>query len=68
METVDFSETIAGCDLKLGSCRQLIKLIKICEYVRSRSFLDLCRRSITYEKKNLLFSETSGPFSTIFCM
>ena len=39
MKTVDFSETIAASDLKVGSCRQLIEFIKLCEYRRSRSFL-----------------------------
>ena len=32
MKTVDFSETIAACDLKVGRCRQLIELMKACEY------------------------------------
>ena len=31
-ETVDFSETIAACDLKAGRCRQLFEFMKICEY------------------------------------
>ena len=31
-KTVDFSETIAACDLKVGRCRQLIEIIKVCEY------------------------------------
>ena len=30
-KTVDFSETIAACDLKVGRCRQLIEFIKVCE-------------------------------------
>ena len=38
MKTVDFSETIAACDLKVGRCRQLIEIMKVCEYLRSRSF------------------------------
>ena len=29
MKTVDFSETIEACDLKVGRCRQLIELIKV---------------------------------------
>ena len=29
---MDFSETIAACDLKGGICRQLIELMKVCEY------------------------------------
>ena len=35
MKTVDFSETIAefaACDLKVGRCRQLIEIMKVCEY------------------------------------
>ena len=44
-----FSVTVAACDLKVGRCRQLIGLIKVCEYSRSRSFLDLGPRSFTYE-------------------
>ena len=32
MKTVDFSETIAGCDLKVGRCIQLIEIMKVCEY------------------------------------
>ena len=31
-KTVDFSETIAACDLKVGRCRQLIKIMKVCEH------------------------------------
>ena len=32
MKTVDFSETIAACDLKVGRCRHLIEIMKVCEY------------------------------------
>ena len=32
MKTLDFSETIAACDLKVGRCRQLIEIMKVCEY------------------------------------
>ena len=31
-KTMDFSETIAACDLKVGRCRQLIEIMKVCEY------------------------------------
>ena len=31
-ETVDFSETIAACDLKVGRCRQVIEFMMFCEY------------------------------------
>ena len=52
MKKVDFSETIAACDLKL------IELMKICEYCRSRSFLDL--------GLELVLSVSTGPFSAKF--
>ena len=32
IKTVDFSETIAVCDLKIGRCRQLIEFLEVCEY------------------------------------
>ena len=32
MKTVDFSETIAASDLKVGRCGQLIEFMKVCEY------------------------------------
>ena len=32
MKTVDVLETIAACDLKVGRCKQLIELMKVCEY------------------------------------
>ena len=31
MKTVDFSETIAACDLKCGRCRKLIVIMKVYE-------------------------------------
>ena len=53
MEIVDFTETIAACDLKIGRYRNVNELMEICDYSRSRSFLDLGQRSITYE--NLIY-------------
>ena len=32
MKTVDFAESIEPCDLKVGRYRQLIDLMKVCEY------------------------------------
>ena len=29
VKTVDFSETIAACDLKVGGCRQLVGVMKV---------------------------------------
>ena len=31
---VDFLGTIEACDLKVGSCRQLIDFMKVCEYLK----------------------------------
>ena len=50
---MDFSETIVACKLKVGRCRQLIELKGICEYLSSRSFLNLDPRLFTYENKTL---------------
>ena len=32
MKTVDFTETVEACDLKVGRYRQLINFMKVCEY------------------------------------
>ena len=32
VKTMDFSETNAACDLKVGRCRQLIEIMKVSEY------------------------------------
>ena len=32
MKTVDFSETIAASDLKVGRSRHLIEFMMVCEY------------------------------------
>ena len=62
MRTVDFSEIIEACDLKVGRYRQLNDFMMVCEYLRSRSFLDLGPRSCSYKNSNLIFSETAEPF------
>ena len=31
-EKSGFSETVAACDLKVGRCRQLNEIMKVCEY------------------------------------
>ena len=31
-ENSGFLETVAASDLKVGSCRQLIEFLKVCEY------------------------------------
>ena len=51
MKTVDFSESIAACDLKDCTCRQLIELMKVSEYCRSRSFLAVLQVNVIFECK-----------------
>ena len=41
MKTVDFSETIEACDLKVGRYRQLIEIMKVCEYCRKVKVISL---------------------------
>ena len=43
MKTVDFSETIEACDLKVGSYRQLIDFMKVYEYERQGHYLILAQ-------------------------
>ena len=61
---------LVGCSvrikLKVCRCRHLIEFMTVCEYGRSRS-VDLGPRPFTYENLNMLFSETTWPFLTIFC-
>ena len=61
MKTVDFSETIAASDLKVSRSIHLIEYMKICEYFRSRLFLDLGPRWCTYKNLNWIFYETTVP-------
>ena len=56
VKTVNFSETIAASDLKVRRSRHLIEYMKVCEYRRSRSFLNLGPRSCTYRNSNRIFS------------
>ena len=43
MKTVDFSETIAACDLKVDRCRQLNEMMNVHMYVsiEGQSFLTI---------------------------
>ena len=49
MKTMDSSESFVASDLKVGGCRQLIEFMKVCEYWRARSYLELGPRPFTYE-------------------
>ena len=41
LETMDFSETVVVYDVKIGRCSQRNKYMKLYEYQRSRSLIDL---------------------------
>ena len=38
---MDFSQTIVFCEIQVGRCSQLNEYMKLYEYQRSRSFIDL---------------------------
>ena len=48
MKTVDFSETIEACDLKVSRCREPIDFMKVCTEGQGH-FLTLAQREFTYE-------------------
>ena len=52
---MDFSETIVVFDVKVGRCGQLNKYTNIYEYQWSRSFNDLCPRSLRFNIFKLHF-------------
>ena len=55
----DFSETIAACDLKVGRCRQLVDLMKRCEYSRSGNLLTLAHGHLHIEIKICILAHLS---------
>ena len=54
-----FSETIAANDLKGNRSRHLIEYMKVSEYSRSRSYLDLGPSSCKCKNSNSIFPETT---------
>ena len=70
MKTVGFAETIEACDLKVGRYRQLIDFMKVYVSIEGQGhYLTLAQGRVhTYKNSNRLFSETTGPFITKFCM
>ena len=63
MKLIYFSKTIAAYDLKVCRCIELNDLINQHEYQRSRSFFDLCQRSL-FSNLNIVFSKTVEIFET----
>ena len=60
MKTVYFSEIIPACDLKVGRCRQLIELLKICH------FLTLALGHLPLNIKTYFFQKPLGHFLSSF--
>ena len=59
VKTMDFSETIVVCDVKVGRCSQLNEYMKLYEYQRSRSVIDLSPNLSDSILLNFLSSITS---------
>ena len=58
-KTMDFSQTTAVNDIKIGKRNQLNKYMNLYAYQRSRSFIDLHRRSLRLNIFKLVSLETS---------
>ena len=64
---MDFSETrIVVYDIKDGSCSQLNVYMNLYEYQRSRSSIDLRRRSLRFKFSNIFAFETARPIEAKF--
>ena len=48
-KTMDFSETSVVFDIKVGKCSQLNVYMNLYQYQRSRSFIDLHQRSLSFK-------------------
>ena len=59
-KTMDFSEIVVVCDIKVGRCSELNKYMNLYKYQRSRSFIDLGPRSLRFNIFKLSV-ETAGP-------
>ena len=51
---MDFLETVVVCDIKVGRFSLLNEYMNHYEYQRSRSFIELCPRSLRFNIFNLL--------------
>ena len=67
MKTVDFLETIAACDLKIGRCRQLIELIKAYMSIEGQGhFLTLAQGHLHMKIKTGFSQKPVGHFEPNF--
>ena len=65
-KTMDFSEAIVVCDIKVGRCSHLNEYMNLYEYQRSRSFIDLHPRSLKFNIFNFFSLETAWPIEAQF--
>ena len=63
---MDFSETIIVYDIKVGTCSQLNGYMKLYEYQRSRSFIDLGPNLSDSIFFSFFSSRTAMPIETNF--
>ena len=68
VKTMDFSETIVVYDIKVGRCSQLNEYMKLYEYQKSRSLIDLGPDLSDSVFFNFFSSITTGPIETKFHM
>ena len=61
---MDFSKTFIVYDIKVGRCSQPSEYLKLYEYQRSRSFIDLGLTDSTFS--NFFFLETPRPIEAKF--
>ena len=66
VKTMDFSETIVVYDVKFGRCSQLNEYMKLYEYQRSRSLIDLGPILSDSIFLNFFSSITTWPLETKF--
>ena len=57
-KTMDFSETIVVCNIKVDRCSQINEYMKLYEYQRSRPFIDLGPNQSDSIFLNIFFSIT----------
>ena len=63
---MDFSETVVVYDVKVGRCSKLNEYMKLYEYQRLRSFIDLHPWSLRFTFSNFFSLETSRPIEAKF--
>ena len=65
-KTMDFSETIVVYDIKVGRCSRLNEYMKLYEYQRSRSFIDVSPNLSDLIFLNFFSSITTKPIEARF--